>query len=689
MNPDSSRSLETEVVELRARVRRIEEALGKRGVVLEELPGGQPSFAQAAPGGQSAPGPPAPPVPAGESRAPSGPPMQTAPAGPIFASSAAPKYAAGRSLESRIGSQWFNRIGILAVLIGMAWFLKLAIDNHWIGPLGRVLIGLVAGAGLIAWSERFSNRGYRAFSYSLKAIGSGILYLSLWASFSLFHLLPAGRAFALMIVVTAFNGFMAWIQDAELLALYAVVGGLSTPLLLSTGENHEVVLFSYLLLVDIAVLVLVVLRPWSRLLFASFAGTVFIIAGWWIAYFSTPQCARTGLFVACFFLIFALAPRLARIKEQVSGEAAGGPYGWDALALVLLPLANAALGFIAFYGLLDRPETRWAGPWVAAAFAAFYLVLLRLPAVGGLRRSSPVLDSLHLAAAVVFLTIAIPMKAQGRWLTMGWLVEGAALIWVAMRARSILLRVLALGCLALGLVALVAVNPQASPTLVFNQRFLSWSVAIAVFAFVAFVANRAATGQAATGQATTGHATTGQVPELEPDPARSGEKTGGWPTVAALAALTVNALILIAVSLEINSFWSVRPSAAEPSDGAWSGQYELHKMYAQFSFSAWFMLLGAILLAAGFARRSAFLRWQGLILLAVSVGKVFLVDMNALSQGYRILSFLGLGALLLGVSFVYQRDWLDLRGRGQAEAQSGRGRQAVGADAEAHESHAE
>jgi uncharacterized membrane protein len=94
-------------------------------------------------------------------------------------------------------------------------------------------------------------------------------------------------------------------------------------------------------------------------------------------------------------------------------------------------------------------------------------------------------------------------------------------------------------------------------------------------------------------------------------------------------------------------------------------------MYAQFSYSAWFMLFGAILLAVGFWRRSAFLRWQGLVLLAVSVGKVFLVDMSELSQGYRILSFLGLGALLLAVSFVYQRDWLNLRGAKSEDKQEG------------------
>jgi uncharacterized membrane protein len=125
--------------------------------------------------------------------------------------------------------------------------------------------------------------------------------------------------------------------------------------------------------------------------------------------------------------------------------------------------------------------------------------------------------------------------------------------------------------------------------------------------------------------------------------------------------LAVNALILIAISLEIHSFWWVRH---------WSWDWhrmEQHRMYAQFTYSAWFMVFGAVLLGAGFWRRSAFLRWQALVLLAVTIGKVFLADMSALSEGYRILSFLGLGALLLAVSFVYQRDWLNLRGAERAE----------------------
>lgn len=622
MEPEHTESLHEQVAELRARLRRMEEALSRQGILSREFldqplarrTGETPTTVETAPAAPAVAKP------------------ETAPAPPVTLPSFRRAEQGGAdadgSLESRIGSQWFNRAGILAVLIGMAWFLKLAIDNHWIGPLDRVLIGLTAGAGLIAWSERFRSRGYFAFSYSLKAVGSGILYLSLWAAFSVFHLMPAGAAFAAMIAVTAFNSFMSWVQDAELLALYAIAGGLSTPVLISTGENHEVTLFSYLLLLDVAVLILVALRPWSRLLFATFLGTAFFFTGWWFEYYSPDQSVRTAFFLGCFFLIFAFSPRLFRAKAGEGGDSSA----WDNLALVMIPVANAGLGFLAFYALLDRPGVDWAEPWLAVSFAAFYLLLLRLPEQGRLKASPELLSSLHLAAAVVFLTIAIPLKAHGHWLTIGWLVEGAALLWVAARAGSGLLRALAAICLALGLVTLATINSPAAVTPIFNQRFGTYCVAIAVFAFVAWLAAR-----------------------MKVEAAHEANLPS--PVVAAVAVLLVNALILVSISLEIHSYWwNLR----------WRGidnQYLDYQMYAQFTYTAWLMIFGAILLGTGFWRRSAFLRWQALLLLAVSIGKVFVVDISELSQGYRIVSFLGLGALLLGVSYVYQRDWLNLRGR--------------------------
>jgi uncharacterized membrane protein len=389
-------------------------------------------------------------------------------------------------------------------------------------------------------------------------------------------------------------------------------------------------LFTYLLVLNIATLVLVALRPWSRLLFGAFVGTAFMFGGWWFEYYTEAQFGRTAFFLTAFFLIFAFAPRLVRVDLED-----GAPHSaWDNLAMVILPIVNATLGFFAYYALLDWFKNEWTGAWLAVGFAAFYLLLLRLPARGRLREGSALLSSLHLTAAVVFLTIAIPLKAHGRWLTIGWLAEGAALLWVASRVRLRLLRVLSLLCLALGFIALVTVNPGASSTPIFNERFGSYCAGIAVFAFAAWIAMKVKT---------------------ERETEEPGTGSGTWPAIAAGAVITVNFLILLAIGMEIDSYWwTLR----------WTGNWVVfhdYQMYAQFTYSVWFMVYGAILLGVGFWRRSAFLRWQALALLSITIIKVFLFDMSELSQGYRILSFLGLGALLFGVSFVYQRDWLKLR----------------------------
>jgi uncharacterized membrane protein len=74
------------------------------------------------------------------------------------------------------------------------------------------------------------------------------------------------------------------------------------------------------------------------------------------------------------------------------------------------------------------------------------------------------------------------------------------------------------------------------------------------------------------------------------------------------------------------------------------------------------MFYGAGLMWLGFARRSALLRWQAILLIAATVIKVFFFDVSALDHVWRVLSFIILGALLLGVSYAYQRDWLGLQG---------------------------
>src|SRR5689334_15758580 len=272
------------LAELTARVYLIEQKLGMQAPAAS-------SVAQAQP------------IPSGSSNADVAP--QTAPPKPqhsVAPPAAVPIRPKARDsqpevdLESRIGSHWLNRIGITALLIGISYFLKFAFDNNWIGPAGRVAIGLIAGIAMVVWSERFRIHGYKAFSYSLKAVGIGALYLSLWAAFHVYSLIPSGVAFAMMLIVTAATAAMALSQDAQILAAFALAGGFSTPLLLSTGQNREVALFSYVAVLDIATLVLVTIKPWRRLLVMSYAGTLLLYCGWYAQFYTRNQLSPTLAF---------------------------------------------------------------------------------------------------------------------------------------------------------------------------------------------------------------------------------------------------------------------------------------------------------------------------------------------------------------------------------------------------------
>ena len=116
-------------------------------------------------------------------------------------------------------------------------------------------------------------------------------------------------------------------------------------------------------------------------------------------------------------------------------------------------------------------------------------------------------------------------------------------------------------------------------------------------------------------------------------------------SLAAATFILFNLAAILTIEHEISALWT-------------RSQANLQRSLA---ISAFLMLYGAALLTLGFVKRSAFTRWQALVLLLFTIAKVFLYDMSGLSQGYRVASFLGLGVLLMAVSFAYQKDWLNLK----------------------------
>ena len=541
---------------------------------------------------------------------------------------AAPK----EDLESRIGAHWLNRIGIVAVLIGVSYFLKYAFENDWIGPGGRVAIGLIAGIGVIFWSERFRARNYRVFSYSLKAVGIGVLYLSLWGAFQVYHLIDSTPAFFAMALVTAATATLALRQDAEILAAFAIAGGFATPLLLSTNQNRELELFAYVTVLDLGTLALTALKPWRRLLIGSFVGTLLLYVGWYDAFYhQDDQLRLTFAFATVFFVIFAMVP-LARAPRAIADTSK--PAAEFLPVLVIITLANAATYYLQVWDMLEGTKPRHALAWISLGLAVVYLVLSqRLKAIyvaGTAEKPRPhILPLLHVALATGFLAVAIPLRMDAHWITIGWFIEAGILLWIADRTETDFLRALSIAALGLGVVRLLFFDNFHTTLLFFNARMATYGVAIAVLAALVW------------------HA----------------QKRGADRLWTAIPIVAINLMALVALTHEVSDFFSQRMTEVVNLG------FEVHnlRLARDFTYSALWMTYGAGLLVLGFRRRTAFLRWQALILIAFTVVKVFIYDVSELEKGYRILSFIILGVLLLGISFAYQKDWLKLSAKDSGE----------------------
>lgn len=97
-------------------------------------------------------------------------------------------------LEKFIGENLINKIGIAILVLAIGYFVKFAIDSNWIGPVGRVGIGVLCGGILVGIAHRLRN-SYKAFSSVLVGGGIAVLYFTITLAFHQFHLFNQTTSF--------------------------------------------------------------------------------------------------------------------------------------------------------------------------------------------------------------------------------------------------------------------------------------------------------------------------------------------------------------------------------------------------------------------------------------------------------------------------------------------------------------
>ncbi|HEX5216353.1 MAG TPA: DUF2339 domain-containing protein [Vicinamibacterales bacterium] len=548
-------------------------------------------------GAEPAAGPPA--------IAPSAPAVAAVDPGPgPAAATVAPAPAAvavRHDLETQIAGRWLNRVGLTAVAVGVSYFLKYAIDNDWIGPSGQVALGILLGAALIGAAPMLIRRGYVYFADGLTGLGASILYLSVWAGGSYYRLFSPTTAFAGMIAITGGMLAIAIGRNAQRVAVIALLGGFLTPILVSSGRDADRELFVYLALLDAALLVVVANRAWRLIEWPAF---LFTQLYFWGTLFSTTARTDTLVYASVFFAEFAILPMLAARRLP----ALRIDHAW-------LVIVNAAVCLWAYHGIL-WPEHRWALTGATIAIAVLHLIVAQaVPAV-----STGVAQARLLFAGVALslLTVAIPMRMDGRWLTFAWAVEAAVLLVTGFRAHVGQMRVLGYLLYFLVVARIIAQWPDATRFLL-NPRAATIAATIASMAAVLWTAR-----------------------------AHRDQWKDGESLLLGLMSVTMNVLALVGLTAEVSLYF-------RPMDYVYDYADRSAILAEGLTISLLWTLYATALLVAGVRFRLAGLRWQGLALFGIATLKVFLGDLAELSGFYRIASSVALGIVLLIVSFLYQR----------------------------------
>ncbi|MHB8136982.1 MAG: DUF2339 domain-containing protein [Smithellaceae bacterium] len=516
------------------------------------------------------------------------------------------------SLENAIGTRWIGRIGVLAIIFGVAFFLKYSFDNKLIGETGRVVLGLLSGVIFLGTGEYLqTKKNLGLYGQMLSGCSLAVFYLSLYAAFALYHLVPVPLAAAGMLAVTTAGITLSIRYTAYSLAAIALLGGFLTPIMLSTGQNQPFTLFGYILLLDMGTLLLVRFRTWPSLVVASGFGTVLLYFGWHSEFYGNTQQWLASSIVLVFFILYNLHIFISRSYSE----------NRDTIFDQIVIFGSAAFFFLAFFA-----QCHWEITWQVKIFtlgmAAVEVFLAML--VDEQESTARTKMVSYATVSVIMTVIATFIILEQRWIMPALTAEMVAMGWFGFKMDLPKLRQ---GAYLFGLLVLIRfaydinLNFESFQSFVpvFNDRFLICATAVTGFYIFLYIISR-----------------------------YKENLVSNESNVFKIIFIITQALSLILLSVEVHDFFRSH------SPHQILRFTDSHYAY-QLSLSVLWALYASLLTGVGIFKRLREARILGILLLSVTIIKVFLIDLSELETFYRIISFVVLGLLLLAVSYGYNR----------------------------------
>jgi len=495
------------------------------------------------------------------------------------------------SFEDLLGGRILAWLGGLAIVVGVVFFLVIAVDRGWIGVEARVALAFAGSTVLLAAGLLlYERRGQTEAAVAAVASALAALYASLTYATAVQEVIGQEAGLLVAGVVGAAGAAIAVRWRSQFVAALALLGALAAPVLVG-GETTGVSL-AFMIVALVATVGALLWQRWGWLALGAF-----LISAPQLVYWSWDRddLLLPLAMLALYWCLFVVAAIGYELRVPVSTLRVSS-------ASVLL--LNAALATALGWTLVDdRGSSQGATAWVVGVTASYIV----LGGFGFRRRMSTEIAALLVAVGVGLSGITLALALDGPALLAGWAAEAVILAWVARRTGE--QRALVFSVVFLGLAALHTVVDEAPPdSLIDGVADLPVAVVAVLCVGVAAVI-------------------VSQLVEL---------------VDVRLVLLGVGSVaILYAASLTIVDL--LQGDAAEPSQSA---QVALSMFWG-------IVALGAIVI--GLVRDVRELRYGGLALLGLSVAKVFAYDLSELDSLYRVLSFIAVGIVLLVGAYAYQR----------------------------------
>ena len=503
----------------------------------------------------------------------------------------------GRNLEDSVVGTWFARLGVLAVLVGAAYGYRYAVDQGWIGPAARVLLGVLLGGGFVAGGHVARRRGWIPFGSALSGGGISILYLSTLAALVRYELIDPATGLVALSAVALLGGALSVAYDSLPLSVLATVGAFANPFLISSGEPNAIAALTYVVAVDLGILYLAYAGRWPLLNKLSLVGTAAVFGS---VIFELGMVEGLG-FGAVLWLLFSLVPFMQATRTESS------PNALDAGVVVTASGLFFAAGMI--FLLAEDSIARGAFTIALATGCAAFAALAATD-----ERTRPLLRDVMGAQAIAWFTLAVPILIDGPAVSLVWSVQGTLLLWLSTRTENVALRIASMGLVLVGILGAVDHISTYEP----YSLLLTGGGAVAVAQIASLFVAAAV---------------------LLRD-----ERADEWMPITGSLLLGLAGLLLLAVLSRETGFEVRRRVSPDPSFGP-----------VQFAYSLIWSGYAAVLLGIGIARRLPAARYFAIGLFAVTILKMVTVDVWQLDEIYRMVAFVGLGALLLVCSLMYNR----------------------------------